>query len=100
MIINLTDSEFDVLFSYSEDFRKRVRLTCRAPKESPKESANELSFVQSEIRRQFPNDKLTAIKWFRQYCSDTGANFGFDFNGYKYPGLADSKEFVEQALQK
>lgn len=91
--IDITESEFDILFSESGTFRQRVRATFNSSEVSS------LSFVNREIRRQFSaNTKIAAIKWFRQYCSDTGETFGFNFGDNKYPGLSDSKNFVEKAL--
>ena len=93
--IQITENEFDTLYAESGSFRQRVRSSFNSGEVST------LSFVNREIRRQFKatQNKLGAIKWFRQYCSDTGETFGLDFNGYGYPGLADSKKFVEKAFE-
>jgi hypothetical protein len=45
------------------------------------------------------NNKIAAIKWFRQYCQDTGETFGLKCGDLKYPGLSDSKTFVEKAFE-
>lgn len=93
--INITETEFNTLFNESYSFRQRVYSSLNSGEIST------LSFVNREIKRQFgmANNKIAAIKWFRQYCQDTGEKFGFDCGNFKYPGLSDSKRFVEKAFE-
>ena len=92
--INITETEFNTLFNESDSFRQRVFSSLNSGEIST------LSFVNLEIKRQFgnTNNKIGAIKWFRQYCQDTGETFGLKCGDLKYPGLSDSKTFVEKAF--